>query len=94
MTQDERNTVVERAYREYWDAKEALAALEASCSEIATTSSITTEEGYLMFSPSGLRLLGTDYVKELVAQYHAAKEHKEALRKGLIELGEPDPDPE
>jgi len=47
-----------------------------------------------MFSPSGFRLLGTDYVKELVAQYHAAKEHKEALRKGLIELGEPDPDPE
>ena len=91
MTQDERNTVVERAYREYWDAKEALAALEASCSEIATTSSITTEEGYLMYSPSGLRLLDTDHVREQVSQYHSKKQHKEALRKTLIDLGEPDP---
>jgi hypothetical protein len=94
MTQDERGTVVERVYREYWSAKKTLAALEASCAEISTTSSLTTEEGYLMYSPSGLRLLDTNYVREQVAQYHAAKQHKEALRKQLINLGEPDPDPE
>ena len=94
MTKDERGTVVERTYREYWSAKNTLAALEASCAEISTTSSISTEEGYLMYSASGLRLLDTDYVREQVAQYHAAKQHKEALRKQLINLGEPDPDPE
>ena len=47
-----------------------------------------------MYSASGLRLLDTDYVREQVAQYHAAKQHKEALRKQLINLGEPDPDHE
>ena len=88
----EQDTPVERAYREYWTAKEAFAALEASCKEIATTSSITTEEGYLMYSPSGLRLLETDYVNKQVAKYHAAKARKEALRKCLIDLGEPDPE--
>jgi hypothetical protein len=93
MTKDERGTIVERAYREYWSAKKTLAALEASCAEISTTSSMTTEEGYLMYSPSGLRLLDTDYVREQVAQYHAAKQHNEATRKQLIALGEPDPDP-
>jgi hypothetical protein len=91
MTQDERDTIVERAYRDYWEAKEALAAFEASCAEIAKTSSITTEEGYLMYSPSGFRLLKTDYVKEQVAQYHAVKERKEVVRKLLVGLGEPDP---
>jgi hypothetical protein len=88
----EQDTVVERAYREYRSAKEALAAQEASCKEIATTSSITSELGYLMYSLSGLRLLATDYVKEQVAKYQAAKERKEALRKRLIDLGEPDPE--
>jgi hypothetical protein len=92
MTQDEEDTVVERAYREYWSANKALAALEASCTEIATTSSITTEEGYLMYSPSGFRLRNTDYVSEQIALYQAAKQHKEALRKRLIDLGEPDPE--
>ena len=94
MTKDERGTVVERAYREYSSAKKILAALEATCAEISTTSSFTTEEGYVMYSSSGLRLLETDYVREQVAQYHAAKQHKEALRKQLINLGEPDPDHE
>jgi hypothetical protein len=44
----------------------------------------------LMYSPSGLRLLNTDYFREQVAQYHATKETKDALRKRLIDLGEPD----
>jgi hypothetical protein len=92
MTQNEQDTVVEKVYRDYWGAKEALAALEASLAEIAATSSITSDEGYLMFSPSGVRLLDTDYVREQVAQYHAAKHHKEAHRKRLIDLGEPDPE--
>lgn len=90
MTQG-RDTLVERAYREYWSAKEALAALEASCKEIATTSSITTEAGYLMCSPSGLRLFETDYVKQQVVKYRAAKKRSEALRKRLMDLGESDP---
>jgi hypothetical protein len=34
----------------------------------------------------------TDYVKQQVAQYRAAQQHKEALRKRLVELGEPDPE--
>jgi hypothetical protein len=92
MTQDERDTIVEKVYREYWDAREALAALQASLKEIAATSSITTEEGYLMYSPSGLRLLDTNYVREQVAQYQAEKRHKEALRRRLTDLGEPDPE--
>jgi hypothetical protein len=94
MTQEERDAVVKKLYREYWDANEALAVLEASCVEITGSSSITTWEGFLVFSHSGLRLFETDYVREVVAKYHAAKEHKEALRKRLIELGQPDPDPE
>jgi hypothetical protein len=92
MTQNEQDTVVEKVYRDYWGAKEALAALEGSLAEIAATSSITSDEGYLMFSPSGVRLLDTDYVREQLAQYHAAKQNKETLRKRLIDLGEPDPD--
>jgi hypothetical protein len=93
MTQDdEHDAVVQRAYEEYWRAKEVLAALETACAEISTSSSITTEEGYLMYSPSGVRLLETDYVKEQVAQYHAARKHKEVLRKRLIDLGQPDPE--
>jgi hypothetical protein len=91
MTQDEHDTVG-RVYREYSGAKEALAALETSLSEIASTSSITTDEGYLMYSLSGFRLHATDYVREQVARYHAAKQHKEDLRKRLIDLGEPDPE--
>jgi hypothetical protein len=90
MTQDERDTV-KMVYREYAAAKEALAALETSLTEIAATSSITTDEGYLMYSPSGLRLHATDFVSEQVARYHTAKQYKEVLRKRLIELGEPDP---
>lgn len=92
MTQDEHDAVVERAYREYRSAKEVLAALELSCAEISTTDSLTTDEGYLMYSRSGPRLLSSDYVTEQVAQYHAAKQQKEVLRKRLIELGEPDPE--
>jgi hypothetical protein len=92
MKQDEQETVVEKLYREYWGAKETLAALHASLEQIAATSSITTEEGYLMYSPSGLRLLDTDYVRKQVAQYQAEKQHKEVLKKRLIELGEPDPE--
>ena len=91
MTQDEQD-IVERVYREYSDAKEALSALEAALSEIAANSSTTTDEGYLMYSLSGLRLHRKDYVKEQVARYRAAKQHKEALRKRLIDLGEPDPE--
>jgi hypothetical protein len=91
MTQDKQDTV-RRVYREYSGAKEALAALETSLSEIALTSSITTHEGYLMYSPSGFRLHATDYVREQVARYHTAKQRKEVLRKRLIELGEPDPE--
>jgi hypothetical protein len=92
MTQDERDLVVKRVYREYWVAKRTLVALERSLEEIAATSSITTKEGYLMYSPSGLRLLGSDHVREQVAQYHAERQHKETLRKRLIDLGEPDPE--
>ena len=92
MTQDEQDTVVEKVYTDYWGAKEVLAALEASLAEIAATSSITSDEGYLMYSLSGVRLLDTDYVRAQVAQYHAARRNKEALRKRLIELGEPDPE--
>jgi hypothetical protein len=91
MTQ-EQDTAVEKIYRDYWGAKEALAVLEASLAEITATSSITSDEGYVMFSTSGVRLLDTDYVREQVAQYHAAKHNKEAIRKRLIDLGEPDPE--
>jgi hypothetical protein len=92
MTQDdEHDAVVQRAYKEYWRAKEVLATLETACAEISTSSSITSEEGYLMYSPSGVRLLETDYVREQVAQYRAARKHKEVLRKRLIDLGQPDP---
>jgi hypothetical protein len=93
MSQEDRDAVVKRVYREFRDAKEALHALEIACMEISESSSITTDEGYLILSPSGIRLLDTDYVRDLVAKYHAAKRNKEALRKRLIELGEPDPDP-
>jgi hypothetical protein len=91
MTQDKQDTV-ERVYREYWGAKKALAPLQASLEEIVATPSITTEEGYLMYSPSGRRLLDTNYVMEQVAQYQAKKQQKETLRKRLIDLGEPDPE--
>lgn len=91
MTQ-EQDTVVERAYREFWDAKEALQALEAACVEISESSSITTEEGYLMLAPSGIRLLDTEYVRKVVAEYRAARLHVGALRKRLMDLGEPDPE--
>src|ERR1700733_6614017 len=85
MTPDERDTAVEKLYREYQGAMESLAAVQASLEEIAATSSITTEGGYLMYSPSGLRLLDTDYVREQVSQYHSNKQQKEALRKSLID---------
>ena len=92
MWQDDRDAVVKRVYSEFWDAKKTLAARQASLVEIAATSSITTEEGYLMYSLSGLRLLDTDYVREQVAQFHSARERKDALRKRLMDLGEPDPE--
>ena len=92
MWQDDRDAIVQRLYKDFWDAKEALAALQSSLIDITATSSITTEEGYLMYSLSGLRLLDTDYVREQVAQYHAAREHKNALRKRLMDLGQPDPE--
>jgi len=92
MWRDDRDTVVARVYREFWDAKETLAALQAILVEITATSSITTDEGYLMYSLSGLRLLDTHYVREQVAQYQAARERKDALRKRLMDLGEPDPE--
>jgi len=91
MTQ-EQDTLVRRAYREFWDAKEALDALEAACVEISESSSITSEEGYLMLAPSGVRLLDTDYVRKVVSQYQAARQRKDALRKRLMDLGEPDPE--
>jgi hypothetical protein len=91
MTHQEQDTIVGRAYKEYRTAEQALAVLEASCKEIATTSSITTEEGYFMYSPSGSRLVSTNHVREQVALYRAAKRRKQALRQHLIDLGEPDP---
>src|ERR1700733_5058357 len=67
MVQEDRNELVKSAYREFWKAKEALAALEAAIDELSKSSSITTSEGYLMLSPSGIRLLHTDYAKKVVA---------------------------
>jgi hypothetical protein len=91
MTPYERETPIERVYKEYRVAKKSLAALQASLEEIVATHSITTDEGYMMSSLSGPRLLDTNYVMEQVAQYQAKKQNKEALRKRLIELGESDP---
>ena len=92
MRQEDWDEVVRRAYREFRDAKQTLAALQASLAEIIAKDSITTDEGYLMYSLAGHRLLDTDYVREQVAQYRAARDRKEALRRRLIELGEPDPE--
>jgi hypothetical protein len=92
MCPDNPHAVVRSLRREYREAKETLAALNASLGEITATSSTTIEEGYLMNSLAGPRLLDTDYVREQVAQYHAARERKEALRKQLMDLGEPDPE--
>jgi hypothetical protein len=60
--------------------------------EISESSSITTEEGFLILAPSGVRLLDTDYVRIVVSQYQAARQRKDALRKRLMSLGEPDPE--
>jgi hypothetical protein len=92
MFRKNRDKVVKRAYREFWEAKEALAALEAAIEELSQSSSITTDEGFLMRAPSGVRLLNTNYPSEVVAQYRAAERSKEALRKRIIDLGEPDPE--
>jgi hypothetical protein len=92
MSQENQNEVVKSAYREFWDAKKALHDLEAACVEISESSSIKTEEGYLMLAPSGARLVNTSYVTEVVAKYHAARQHKETLKKRLMDLGEPDPE--
>ena len=92
MIQDAQNAVLGSAYREYWSVKEDLAALQGALIEMTATSSITTGEGYLMYSLSGLRSLDTNYAREQVAQYHAAKQHRDALRKRLMDLGEPDPE--
>jgi hypothetical protein len=92
MIQDAQNTVVESAYREWRGAKEDLAALRASLIEITATSSVTTDEGDLIYSVSGLRLLDTDHARGQVARYQAARQYREALRKRLMDLGEPDPE--
>jgi hypothetical protein len=92
MRQEGWDEVVRRAYREFRDAKQTLADLQASLAEIAATDSITTDEGYLMYSIAGYSLRDTDYVRKQVEQYRAARDQKEALRKRLIELGEPDPE--
>lgn len=91
MSQDDQHAVVQRLRSQDQEAKETLAALLASIVEIAQSSSITIKEGCLMYSEAGLRLLDTNYAIEQVAQYRAARERKEALRKRLIELGDPDP---
>jgi hypothetical protein len=81
-------------YGRFWviaEAKEALDALQSACLEISKSSSIMTEEGHLILAPSGVRLLKTDYVREVIAKYRAARQHKDALRKRLMDLGEPDP---
>ena len=92
MVQEDRNEVVKRAYGEFWKAKEALAALDATIEELSKSPSITTDEGYLMLAPSGVRLFNTDYPREVATQYRAAKRRKETLRKRLVDLGEPDPE--
>jgi hypothetical protein len=90
MTKKE-DALVKRAYREYRSAKRALDALEETCVEISESSSIMTKEGYLMFAPSGVCLRDIEYVREQIANYRVARKRKEALRKRLIDLGEPDP---
>jgi hypothetical protein len=40
----EQDTLVERAYRQYWSAKKALAALKASCKEIATLKEVRSAQ--------------------------------------------------
>jgi hypothetical protein len=92
MTPYEQDTPIERLYRQYRVAKKSLAALQASLEEIVETHSITTGDGYVMYAPSGRRLLDTNYVKDQVVQYQVTKQRKEKLRKRLIELGEPDPE--
>jgi hypothetical protein len=92
MMQNAQHPVLGSEYREYWSAKEALAALQASLIEMTATSSITTDDGYLMYSLSGLRLLDTNSAREQVAQFHAARQHRDSLRKRLMDLGEPDPE--
>jgi hypothetical protein len=92
MLRKNTDEVVKNAYTEFWKAKEALAALEASIEELSNSSSITTDEGFLMLAPSGVRLLNTDYAIEVVAQYRAVRQDRDTLRKRLIDLGEPDPE--
>jgi hypothetical protein len=88
----EHDGVIKKTYKEFCEAKEALHALEAACVEISESSSITTEEGYLILAPSGVRLLDTEYVREVVAGYRAARQLKDTLSKRLMDLGEPHPD--
>jgi hypothetical protein len=92
MYQDERQAVVWRLRRQYQEAKEALAALLACIVEITESSSIKIKEGFLMYSPTGPRLLPTNYVRDRLTQYFAARERTEVLRKRLMELGDPDPE--
>ena len=92
MTPYERDPTIERLYKEYRAAKRSLAALQTSLEEIVATPSKTTDEGYLMYSPSGRRMLDTNYVRDRVAEYQEIKQQKEILRKRLIEQGEPDPE--
>src|SRR5580658_146464 len=90
MWQDDRHAVVRRLRSQYKEATETLAALEASIVEISQSCSITTKEGFLMYAPTGPRLLDTNYPTTQVTQYRAARERKEVLRKRLMELGDPD----
>jgi hypothetical protein len=43
-----------------------------------------------MYSRTGPRLLDTNYAREQVTQYRAAREREEVLRKRLMELADPD----
>jgi hypothetical protein len=58
MLQDDRHAVVRRLRSQYEEAKETLAALAASIVEMSQSSSITTKEGFLMYSTNRPSLAG------------------------------------
>jgi hypothetical protein len=91
MPQDDQHAVLRRLHSQYQEATETLAVLAASIAEITQSSSITTKDQFVMYSATGARLLGINYVREQVNQYKAARERKKALEKRLMELGDPDP---
>jgi hypothetical protein len=92
MTPYKLDPTIERLYKEYRAAKRSLAALRTALEKIIATPSITTGEGYTMYSASGSQLRDTNYVRGEVAQYQAKRTQVEGLRKRLIELGERDPE--